>query len=401
MAQILIEPTRQVPVSRRRTEHVERKGLGHPDTICDLVMEAATVALCREYVAACGRVLHHNLDKGLLVAGQSLPRPGAGKIVAPMRLIFGDRATAEVNGQKIPVGEIVTDTARRWLREHLRLVDPSQHVVFQNEIQPGSPELVDIFARRELTANDTSAGVGYAPLTETERIVLEAEHFLNSPAFKTRFPEVGEDIKVMAVRHDRRLSLTIAAAFVDRFIPDARTYFDRKQAASDELTSHLRPRLQRLDDLEVAINTLDDPGRGLGGMYLTVLGTSAEGADGGEVGRGNRVNGLISLHRPMTTEAAAGKNPVSHVGKIYNLLAHQLAARICASIAGVEEATVWLCSQIGRPLSDPWSVAVEVVPSGGAAVDDFQAAVSQIVAAELAALPSFIERLVRGELTVC
>ena len=71
----------------------------------------------------------------------------------------------------------------------------------------------------------------------------------------------------------------------------------------------------------VEIRTRHD--RGAGGMYLTVLGTSADGADGGQVGRGNRVNGLISLHRPMSTEAAAGKNPVSHVGKIYNLLAHR------------------------------------------------------------------------------
>jgi S-adenosylmethionine synthetase len=146
------------------------------------------------------------------------------------------------------------------------------HVVYQNEIQPGSPELVDIFARAELTANDTSAGVGYAPLTETERLVLEAEQYLNSHEFKQRFPEVGEDVKVMAFRCDRSLSLTVAAAFVDRFIPDARRYFDRKAAVRDDLERHLVARLQTLDHLDVALNTLDDPARGLGGMYLTVLG---------------------------------------------------------------------------------------------------------------------------------
>jgi S-adenosylmethionine synthetase len=147
MTQLIIEQTQQIPAARRRTEHVERKGLGHPDTICDLVMEAVSVALSRAYLEACGRVLHHNIDKGLLVAGQSSPQPGGGKILAPMRLIFGDRATAEVNGRPIPVGDIVIDTAKTWLQEHLRFVDPVQHVVYQNEIQPGSPELVDIFAR--------------------------------------------------------------------------------------------------------------------------------------------------------------------------------------------------------------------------------------------------------------
>jgi S-adenosylmethionine synthetase len=136
-------------------------------------------------------------------------------------------------------------------------------------------------------------------------------------------------------------------------------------------------------------------------MYLTVLGTSADGADGGQVGRGNRVNGLISLHRPMSTEAAAGKNPVSHVGKIYNQLAHQMAARICESVAGVEEATVFLCSQIGRPLADPWSVAVELVAAPAAAGDNLTTAVQEVIAEQLANLPALIGRLTRGELPVC
>jgi S-adenosylmethionine synthetase len=401
MTQITIEQVQQVPAARRRTEHVERKGLGHPDTICDCVMEAASLALCKAYIEACGRVLHHNIDKGLLVAGQSIPQPGGGDIVKPMRLVFGDRATAEANGHPIAVGEIVEAAAQGWLREHLRFVDPTAHVVYQNEIQPGSPELVDIFARSQLTANDTSAAVGYAPLTETEQLVLEAERYLNSTDYKKRFPEIGEDIKVMAFRWDRSLSLTVAAAFVDRFIPEARTYFERKAAVQEDLHRHLETRLTTLDKFDVVVNTLDDPKRGAGGMYLTVLGTSAEGADGGEVGRGNRVNRLISLHRPMSTEAAAGKNPVSHVGKIYNLLAHQMASRICQSVPGVEEATVWLCSQIGRPLDDPWSVAVELVPKPDSCATDVEPAVQEVIATELQCLPAFVERLVRGELPVC
>lgn len=136
-------------------------------------------------------------------------------------------------------------------------------------------------------------------------------------------------------------------------------------------------------------------------MYLTVLGTSADGADGGQVGRGNRVNGLISLHRPMSTEAAAGKNPVSHVGKIYNLLAPQMASRIYETVAGVEEVKVWLCSQIGRPIADPWSVAVEIVPRSEACIADVETGVQGVIAEELGNLPTFVERLTRGELPVC
>lgn len=76
--------------------------------------------------------------------------------------------------------------------------------------------------------NDTSVGVGYAPLSETEHVVLTVEHVLNSSAFKHEFPETGEDIKVMAVRQDRQLQLTVAIAFVDEYIWDEATYFRRK-----------------------------------------------------------------------------------------------------------------------------------------------------------------------------
>jgi len=401
MTPIRFEPPRRTPSVLFRTEHVERKGVGHPDSMCDAMMDAASVALCRYYLDACGRVLHHNIDKSLLVAGQSRPRPSGGEILAPMRLIFGDRATSEVNGLTIPVGEIVKQAATDWLKTNLRFIDPETHFVFQNEIQPGSPELVDIFSRPELTANDTSAAVGYAPLTETEQLVMETERYLNSAEFKSRFPEVGEDVKVMASRHDRRLSLTIAAAFVDRFIPNQATYFERKRIVLDDVRIHLEGKLETLDEIDVVLNVLDDAQRGAGGMYLTVLGTSAEGGDSGQVGRGNRVNGVISLHRPMSTEAAAGKNPVSHVGKIYNLLAHQMAEQVCSQVSGVDEATVWLCSQIGRRLDDPWSISVELVPEPGATLQDLESPVSRVIMNELHGLPRFVERLCQGEFPVC
>lgn len=384
------------PTSRREFEHVERKGLGHPDSICDAVMEAISLALCKEYLDRFGRVLHHNLDKGMLVAGQTSPAPGGGTVDAPMRLIFGDRATLECGGVRVPVGEIAEATARRWFSERLRFVDPVRHLVFQNELRPGSPELVDIFGREELSANDTSAGVGFAPLTETERLVLAAERRLNSPEFRQRFPEAGEDVKVMAVRRGRALRLTVAVAFVDRFVAGERVYFDRKAEIREDLARFLETGLRELDGVAVDLNVLDDPRRGLGGMYLTVLGTSAEGADSGQVGRGNRANGLITLHRPMSMEAVAGKNPVSHVGKIYNVLSHRIADRICTSIEAIEESTVWLVSQIGRPLSDPWSVAVNVVLGDGANLADVEPTLQDVIEKELAGVHALVEQLVAG-----
>ena len=400
MPNIIVDHLKQTPVAQQRIELVERKGTGHPNSICDAIMEQASSALCREYLATFGRVLHHNLDKGLLVAGQTRPRLGGGQVLEPMRLVFGDRATAEYKQKRLAVGEIVEASAADWVRRHLRYVDPSQHLVFQNELKAGSLELTDLFERSTMTANDTSAAVGYAPLSETERLVYNTERYLNSAEFQDAFPEAGEDVKVMGYRQDGALMLTVALAFVDRWLQTPRGYFVRKQEMQTALQDHLAQGGHSLERITVAINTLDDETRGEAGMYLTVLGTSAEGADCGQVGRGNRVNGLIALNRPQGTEAAAGKNPVSHVGKIYTLLTHRMAAQVYAEVAGLQEVYVWLGSQIGQALDQPAMASAQVVLQTGVSLADVQPAVQSVLKRELAALDAFTARLMRGEYPV-
>ncbi|HLN28127.1 MAG TPA: methionine adenosyltransferase [Gemmataceae bacterium] len=400
MKNILLEELRRTPLEQQRIELVERKGKGHPDSICDAVAEEVSLALCREYLAKFGRILHHNTDKAMLVAGRTQPRLGGGQVVEPMRLVLGDRAVTEYEGKRIEVGEIAERSIKKWLGENLRFVDAEQHLVFQNELKEGSPELMDIFDREVIGANDTSAAVGYAPLTETERLVLAAEQWLNSPDFQRQFPEAGEDLKVMGVRRDHELLLTVALAFVDRFVPDPRSYFRRKEEMRLALTEYLTPKLHALDSVAVQLNTLDDPARGEQGMYLTVLGTSAEGGDCGQVGRGNRVNGVMSLNRPISTEAAAGKNPVSHVGKIYTLLTHHIAGQVVQRVQGIVEIYVWLCSQIGQPINTPVIAAAQVILQKGVALPDVQRAVEAVIEEELAEVHEFGKRLSRGELSV-
>lgn len=400
MNRIVPEELEQRPLEQQRIELVERKGKGHPDSICDAVAEEVSLALCREYSAAFGRILHHNTDKAMLVAGRTQPRLGGGDVLEPMRLVLGDRATAEYQGKRIEVGAIAQTTAQNWMRQHLRFVDPERHLVFQNELKEGSPELTDLFQREIVGANDTSAAVGYAPLTETERLVLAAEQWLNSPEFQQRFPEAGEDVKVMGVRRDRELLLTVALAFVDRFVADARSYFSRKEEIRLALTDYLTKQQRSLDRVLVYLNTLDDPARGEGGMYLTVLGTSAEGGDCGQVGRGNRVNGIIPLNRPVSTEAAAGKNPVSHVGKIYTLLTHRIANEVFQRVPGLSEVYIWLCSQIGQPINAPLIAAAQVILREGIGLPDVQPAVAKVIEEELTAINQFQERLAWGELSV-
>ena len=384
-------------------EIVERKGLGHPDTICDAVMERVSLALSRAYVERFGAILHHNCDKGLLMAGQVERRLGGGRVIEPMRLVMGDRATWGVGKEEIDVGAIAVETANTWFRENLRRVDPDRHLRYQVELKPGSEELVSLFLERKgvLGANDTSAAVGYAPLSDTERLVLEAEHHLNSAPFKTRFPETGEDVKVMAVRTGRRVSVTVAIPILDEYVESEAEYFRRKKEVHEALVAHLRSLLHDLQEVTVSINALDRRGLGMAGMYLSVLGTSAEDADSGEVGRGNQVNGLIALNRPRGSEAAAGKNPVSHVGKIYNVLTHLLANRIHAETPGVREAVVWLCSRIGEPVDRPQTASVQVHLEPRVTLADVDSPIRHLVKAELQRMAVFCDELAQGRYPVC
>jgi len=398
---ILVDSLKQTPLEHQKLEIVERKGLGHPDFMCDAIMDRISVRLSQEYKRKAGRILHHNIDKSLLAAGEAETRFGGGKVRKPMLLIIGDRATFEVNGEKIGVEDLAVKTAKEWFKEHLRFVDPEKHVKYQVELKPGHPELMDIFQRkgRVLGANDTSAAVGYAPMTRTERIVLNTEKYVNSPEFKKRFPESGEDVKVMGFRKNNDLRLTISMALVDRYVKSEDDYFKKKAELSEEINRFVEES-SNFERAVVDLNTLDVTGRGIDGVYLTVLGTSAEGGDSGQVGRGNRTNGVIPLNRPYCSEAAAGKNPVSHVGKIYNTLTHKIAGEVYNNVSGLEEVYIWLLSQIGRPVDEPAIAAAQVVMKGNNSFESVKREIEEIVNKELENIDKFTADLAQGKIQI-
>ena len=136
-------------------------------------------------------------------------------------------------------------------------------------------------------------------------------------------------------------------------------------------------------------------------MYLTVLGISAEAGDSGQVGRGNKVNGIISLNRPQSAEAHAGKNPVSHVGKIYSYFSSYLAERLCSQVNGIRVAYVYLCSQIGKPIDAPLVTSLKVMPKPGLSLRDVELAAKSVVTDELARITEFTTRLTTEEFYHC
>lgn len=400
MAEVHIQEIQGSTTEELDVEIVERKGIGHPDTICDLVMDRISQALSHAYRERFGRILHHNCDKGLLVAGQVERHYGGGRVLEPMRLIIGDRATIV---PEVDVGAVAVEAAKAWFREKLPEVDPDRHLTYQVELKQASEELTSIFGRGDtvMASNDTSAAVGYAPLSETERLVLETEFFLNGADFKAQFPETGRDVKVMGVRRREKLGLTLAMPLLDRYVDSEAGYFQRKEEIHGVLLAHLKTRLERIRDISVEVNTLDRRGFGLSGMYLSVLGTSAEDADSGEVGRGNHVNGIIALNRPRGSEAAAGKNPVSHVGKIYSVLTNVLAHQIHKEVPGLQQVLVWLCSRIGDRVDHPQIISVQLKLAGYVKLPTVIDSICEIVRRELSRMPLFCEELARGEYSVC
>lgn len=390
------------PIADQPFEIVERKGLGHPDTICDAVMEQVAVKLAQAYLKICGRVLHFNADKGLLVAGEVDCRPGGGRVITPMRLVMGDRATFEWGKKFVPVNEIAERAAMAWFRQHLPHVDPLEHLICQVELKPASAELQSVSEREGgPVANDTSAAVGYAPFTPTERLVFQVERFLNSPSFKKAFPVTGEDVKVLGVRTRREVTLTVAMPLLASAIRTESQYFARKAEVLKALQSFVKQKAAPQLSAEVTLNALDRRGAGVEGMYLSLLGTSAEAGDSGEVGRGNRVCGVISLRRPASAEAAAGKNPVAHVGKVYNVLAHVLAGEIHRNVKGLREVTVWLTSQIGQPVSSPQFVMVEVHLAQGVSLPWVEPLIGRQVEQALRSMAPFCRSLAKGLHPVC
>ena len=369
-------------------EMCEHKGIGHPDTIADGACEAVAQALVRAYEERFGGVLHFNVDKGLLVGGASEPRFGGGALASRAKLIVCGRATNP--GRALDLPGLVVESARRWLDDNLRA--SSAPFELSSEVREGSTSLKRVLGAGPALANDTSFGVGYAPLSGLERKVLALAGALRSAALRERFPALGDDFKIMGLRLDARLTFTVAIAFVDRHVESVARYFELK----DQVRNALAARLDAGDT--VLVNQLDDPAaRDERALYLTVSGLSAEMGDDGQVGRGNRVNGLITPGRPMSLEAAAGKNPCSHVGKIYNVLAHRIARTICAEVPEVPEANVQLLSTIGSPIDEPQAAIVEIGAAAGAAVRERVAA---LVDREIASVPALVAELARGGIAV-
>lgn len=353
---------------------VERKGWGHPDTLADHLAERLSRAYARYTLKRFGAVLHHNFDKLALLGGASEVRYGRGRMLQPVRVLVNGRAAETCGDQEVPVRELVEETVTGFFAE--RLPELVGHLTVEHNItanpSPGAvatgdepsdravwfrPRSVgDLRERRTRLANDTSLGTGWAPEHPVEAFVRDLTDHLSRPGrFAAAHPWLGSDVKVMAHAVPDTLDVVLCLPQKCAHVPDRATYLDHCDTV---LTECRRLAVDRLPGVTPTfqVNLRDLPDRDE--LYLTYTGSSIESGDEGVVGRGNRITGLITPLRPMNVEGVAGKNPVYHVGKLYNIAAQRMAAELFHATG--QHAEVHLISATGQRLDRPWRILVRL-----------------------------------------
>jgi S-adenosylmethionine synthetase len=393
---IHVQPASGLAVEDQDIEVVERKGIGHPDSICDGIAETVSRALAQTYIDRFGTVLHYNTDETQLVAGTAAPAYGGGEVLEPIYILVVGRATKEFDGERIPAESIALRAARDYLDEQFPHLDLGSDVVVDVQFGEGSGDLQTVFGEEATVpmANDTSYGVGHAPLTETEQIVRNTEQRLTGEYAESN-PVVGQDVKVMGKREGDHIDVTVAVAMVDEHVPDLDAY----KAAVSDVNAFVTDLAEEYTDRDVTVhvNTADD--YDAESIYLTTTGTSAEQGDDGSVGRGNRANGLITPNRPMSMEATSGKNPVNHIGKIYNLLSTEIAQSVVSEVDGIRQVQMRLLSQIGSPIDEPHVADATVITEDGVAVGDVQSDIQAVIDDELADVTDITRQVIDGNLS--
>lgn len=363
--EVYIRERENVDVENQEFELVERKGVGHPDTMCDAIAETASRKYCQYCINVFGKPAHHWFDKVMLIGGQADVNYGKGIMIEPYTIIFAGKVTNCVGDTRIPVEKLLYQSAAEVLSTVLTGFDPRKHMKIVNYLvdyqgagrkndryRPQSICELPELNSQDLVSNDCNLLSAYAPLTVLEAMTLFAERYINGETFKRENPDTGWDVKVFGHRENNKFSLLINMPFLAKDIISLEQYFKRKNEVYNDIKQKIERKFKQ--EVNLMMNATDRNGR----PYLTALGSVADTGDVGVVGRGNRINGLITPMRPMSIEAPAGKNPIDHTGKIYSVVVNELAHEIYNSVR--VPVSVHIFTSKERSLSDPDQIIVQL-----------------------------------------
>lgn len=389
-------------------EFVERKGIGHPDTLSDALAETLSSKYSKYTLENFGAVLHHNFDKVGLLGGASFVKFGEGYLTKPIRVLINGRASTKFAETTIPVKEMLINWSKEFMSNAFPMIDVENELEFHynlsNQSSPGKTEekkadkgtrkywfeprgLFDLQETKKLFSNDTSMGVGYAPHTKLEQLVLAIEKKLNSVDFKIENPWMGSDIKIMGFRYKDDFDITLCIPQISTHVANIEEY--KKNIEFARSVIFFIAKEMGIAFLDLHTNTRDNYDNSE--LYLTATGSSIESGDEGLVGRGNRINGLISPTKLMSMEGACGKNPVYHIGKIYYVAANEISKKIYDKFKIPNE--VALISQSGRDLLDPWVSHISV-PNDFKDVEELD----KFIKSELLKIPEFTPLLLEQKI---
>lgn len=352
-------------------EIVERKGLGHPDTIADGIAESISIEYSKYCLENFETVLHHNVDKTIVLGGQCELEYGRGRLLKPFRVVFGGRMSRSFGDHKIDIKTIQTRTTKKYFQKILPRLNLNKDLEFYTFTSSSSKiphwfnprNINDLPEHKNPRANDTATIIGFWPLSTLERMVLASEKYFYefNPEIRPRFDFVGADIKIMGLRRKQETEITLCVPFHADKIGSQKDYFEHKSLIENGLQGFLRKKFCNSPKIIINLNTQDQKIRNKNdkgyGRYLTVIGSALDYGEEGISGRGNRCRGLISSTRPSTVESVYGKNPVYHVGKVYSLIANTIAQQIGTHFGC--EVTVIFTTKNGDPLYSPYSVVIE------------------------------------------
>jgi S-adenosylmethionine synthetase len=351
----------------------ERKGIGHPDSLADLVADGFS----RRYSIWCrqrfGAIPNHWVDKVTLVGAAAEVRFGGFDIRKPVDCYLIGKITDRVGLTRIPVDEIFdevladvlpTALGDRRILDHVRPhVNNTSGVAVDHDprfYRPGSGDDIANVLATESVANDTVICVGTSHPGSAARLATALERRITGDGLRRALPAIGADVKVMVVRVGSTLDITAAVPFHPELVGSWQAYQSCLADAQVVISAELKvlidrePRARDITGVSLSLNTKDAPGRG----YLAPFGTSLGKGDCGAVGRGNRYSGAIEPLRPASGEAPAGKNPVHHAGKIYTAIAAEAAQRVQAETSVYAEITI--AARNGGHLAAPAHVLVSL-----------------------------------------
>ena len=102
----------------------------------------------------------------------------------------------------------------------------------------------------------------------------------------------------------------------------------------------------------------------------------------------------------MILEAVAGKNPVTHVGKIYNVIAREIAETLIAKEPDIAAAQCLLMGQIGTPVTEPALLHIKLATRDGAPVAQFERRADEIARSHLCRTSELVDDFIAGSIDV-